>query len=71
MRLSFEFYNSDEPFRRRSIDLPTGQEVVNELRNSQVLVTSRTAWGRISGETPSPLNIVRRKTSTEGANPLI
>jgi len=28
MRLSFEFYNSDEPFRRRSIDLPTGQKVV-------------------------------------------
>jgi len=47
-----------------------GKKLLNQLWNSQVLVTSRTAWGRISGETPSRLYIARRKTSAEGANPL-
>ena len=27
----YKFYNSDEPFRRRSIDLPTGQKLLYQL----------------------------------------
>jgi AGCS family alanine or glycine:cation symporter len=50
--------------------LPTGQE--EYPRNSQVLNSSRTVWGRNSGETPSVFRLYvrkQRKTSTEGANP--